>query len=211
MTAAAEPVTLRDGSRVLIRPIAPGDKPKLALGLERLSEESRYRRFLTPVDHLSDSVLRYLTEVDHHDHEALVAESAAGRDPVGVARYVRLADDPAAAEVAVAVVDDWQNRGVATELMQRLAARAAEEGVSRFTATCLAENREVLELIEDLGGTRLAVPEDGLVELVLPVAATTAAEPLRAALRHAASGALAFLHRVQGGAEPAGTAAGPDQ
>lgn len=61
--------------------------------LVHLSPQSRYRRFLTPMSRLSPRLLRYLTEVDHHDHEALVAESPEG-DPVGVARIIRLTDNP---------------------------------------------------------------------------------------------------------------------
>jgi len=81
-------VTLRDGSRVTVRPIRPQDAAPLRAGFERLSDESRYRRFLSPMQELSGPMLRYLTEVDHHDHEALIAVGADGTI-VGVARSVR--------------------------------------------------------------------------------------------------------------------------
>ena len=74
-------VTLRDGSHVTVRPIRPQDAAPLRAGFERLSEESRYRRFLSPMQQLSGPMLRYLTEVDHHDHEALVALGAGGNPP----------------------------------------------------------------------------------------------------------------------------------
>lgn len=144
-----ERTRLRDGSSVLIRPLTPEDQDLLRAGFERLSDRSRYMRFQSPLASLSDRQLSYLTDVDHHDHEALVAidpETGAG---VGVARFVRIEDG--VAECAVAVADDWQGRGVATQLLDRLVDRAREEGVDRFTALVLAENSEALRLLERLG------------------------------------------------------------
>jgi len=77
---------LSDGSEVEIRPLDPEDKAGLAAGFERLSGLSRYRRFLSPTSHLSAKQLAYLTEVDHHDHEALAALDQASGRTVGVAR-----------------------------------------------------------------------------------------------------------------------------
>jgi RimJ/RimL family protein N-acetyltransferase len=142
---------LRDGSSVEIRPIEPGDRELLRAGFERLSDRSRYLRFQAPVTELSDEQLSYLTDVDHHDHEALVALDADTGEGVGVARFVRVGD--AVAECAVVVADDWQNRGVATELLDRLAERALEEGVERFTALVLAENPDAIRLLKRLGDT----------------------------------------------------------
>jgi RimJ/RimL family protein N-acetyltransferase len=155
---------LRDGSRVDIRPIRATDKARLRAGFERLSAQSRQRRFLVPMPRLSPRLVRYLTEVDHHDHEAMVAVGADDEEPIGVARYVRSENDAQAAEVAVAVVDHWHGRGVATELLRRLAQRAREEGIARLTATCLADNDGALELFEELGATRVTRPGSGLVE-----------------------------------------------
>jgi len=197
MTVATA-VSLRDGREILIRPIQATDKELLARGFERLSAESRYRRFLTPMARLSPRMLRYLTEVDHHDHEALVAESAEGSEPVGVARYIRHANDPEAAEVAVAVVDDWQGNGAGTALLRHLAARAADEGVERFTATCLATNTDVLELFEDVAPTRVVNTDSGLAEVEVELS-TREERPLLAALRRAASGALAFRSPMERG------------
>src|SRR3954469_11612778 len=130
-----ERVRLRDGSEVHIRPIAPGDKDALQRGLEGLSRAARYARFFQPVTHFTGAQLRYLTEVDHSDHEALVAfpvdaEGGVDDTPVGVARYVKEAKDGPeggrAAEVAVVVADAWQGRGLATDLLARLVARARE-------------------------------------------------------------------------------------
>jgi protein lysine acetyltransferase len=195
LVAWPERVTVRDGSEILIRPIAPDDKQRLVEGFNRLSVESRYRRFLTPTDRLSRRMLRYLTEVDHHDHEALVAESADVREPVGVARFIRNDGDAKAAEVAVTVVDHWQGRGVATELLRRLEERAIEEGIERFTATCLADNTDVLALLEDVGPHRTRNAAGGIVEVSIDLPGAKAPESaLRTALRRAASGAVAFVH-----------------
>ncbi len=138
---------------MIIRPIAPDDRTLLREGFERLSEHSRYLRFQTPLRTLSDEQLSYLTDVDHHDHEALLALSSGGDDEeiVGVARFVRVGED--AAECAIVVTDEWQGRGVATELLDQLVVRARAEGVRRFTALVLAENAEAVRLLERLGDT----------------------------------------------------------
>ena len=98
---------LRDGSEVAVRPIEPGDKQRILDAFERLSDESRYRRFFSPITRLTDGQLAYLTEIDHESHEALVALDE-NDHLVGVARYVRVDEPENAAEVAVTVVDDWQ-------------------------------------------------------------------------------------------------------
>ena len=79
----------RDGRAFVIRPLEPDDKPLLVEGLKQMSEESRYRRFLAPKPSFTAAELAYLTEVDHRDHEALIAIEPESGDPVGVARYVR--------------------------------------------------------------------------------------------------------------------------
>src|SRR6201986_1493001 len=83
------PVTLRDGSTVLIRQVRGSDAPLLADGFARLSARSRQQRFLSPKSSLSAAELRFLTEVDHYDHEAIGAFSPADRRGVGIARYIR--------------------------------------------------------------------------------------------------------------------------
>jgi GNAT superfamily N-acetyltransferase len=151
VSAAATFADLRDGSRVEIRPLTPSDTRGLAAGFERLSELSRYRRFLSPTAHLSDKQLRYLTDIDHHDHEALVAIDPASHDGLGVARYVRSRVDREEAEFAVAVADDWQRRGLGTALLRHLAARARAEGIVRFTGLVSADNEPVHHMLVALG------------------------------------------------------------
>jgi GNAT superfamily N-acetyltransferase len=160
-------VAIRARRPVEIRPIEPDDKDALLRGFERLSERSRYRRFLTPHDALTAEELRYFTEVDHRDHEALVAIDPDTGDGVGVARYVRSVADPTAAELAVAVVDDCQGQGVGSRLVGALAKRARGEGIASFTALMLAENAEMLAVLRELGEVRELQRELGTVSVAV--------------------------------------------
>lgn len=174
-----------DGVRLCVRPITPEDKLALVGAFEHLSQESVYKRFLAPVKRLTESELAYLTELDHEAHEALVAVTEAD-EIVGVARYVCEHEDPGRAEVAVTVADEWQGRGVGTALLQMLARLAGEHGVEHFTGVCLAENREMLQLFDELGPTtrRRSDGEVIEIEVTLPTRATHAIRPaLRAAAR----------------------------
>ncbi len=188
-------MTLRDGSQVEVRPIEAEDKDLIRRGFDRLSPESRYRRFLTPLPELDDSALNYLTEIDHHDHEALIALDAVTGAGVGVARFVRLPGDRDSAEVAVTVVDDWQGRGLGTALLGALADRAREEGVRRFTALVLAENTDMLGLLGELGSTRVLDREQGTVELAVDLPAEGLAPELIEWLRAAARGLVELIRR----------------
>src|ERR671919_530839 len=126
-------------------------------GLRHLSDESVHRRFLSPKRSFSRAELRYLTEVDGRDHVALVAEYPGEpvRRLIAVARFVRLADDPTAAEAAIVVADDWQRRGV-----------------RRFTATMASDNVAAHRLMRRLTN-HLERHEagHGVSELVLDLAA----------------------------------------
>jgi GNAT superfamily N-acetyltransferase len=148
-----------------IRPIVAEDRQALLEGFDRLSPESRYRRFLSPHGKLTTRELDYLTEVDHHDHEALVALDPRTGEGVGVARFVRSQTDPGEAELAVAVIDDWQRQGVGTRLVTALAERAREEGVTSFTALVLADNELMLNLLEEIGDVTVGDSEAGAVQL----------------------------------------------
>jgi nucleotide-binding universal stress UspA family protein/RimJ/RimL family protein N-acetyltransferase len=193
---------LRDGSAVSIRAIEPADRPQLRAAFDRLSAESRYRRFMRPMQQLSSAELDYLTAIDHRDHEALVAISAGG-DIVGVARYVRV-DEPAAAEAAVTVADDWQGRGLGTALLERLVDRAREERIARLRAVVLSENRRALGVLESLGETR-RTRAGANIELDIDLPARTGVGPaLSAALRAAAAGTIVLARGVaeRAGREP---------
>lgn len=183
-----ELVRLKDGSSVLVRPVAAADKPLFVAGFARLSEESRYRRFLAAKKSLSDDELAFFTELDHHGHEALGAVDPGTGEGLGVARYLR---DPArheVAEAAVAVIDDWQGRGLGKVLLERLAIRAHDEGIRHFSASLLVENRAMLALFEHLGTIRVT-GRDGATEEIdvhLPISRDESPR-LAEALRIAAS------------------------
>jgi protein lysine acetyltransferase len=165
---------LPDGAPILIRPIRADDKRMLENGLRHLSEESVQRRFLTPKSSFSRAELRYLTEVDGRDHVALVVEYPAEpvRRLIAVGRFVRLKDDPQAAEVAVVVADDWQGRRVGSTLAELLAERAREVGIRRFTATMAGDNKPAHKLMRRLTDhLELHHAGAGIDELVMELAA----------------------------------------
>lgn len=176
---------IRDGAQVDVRPIEPGDRDVLQDAFEHLSLESRYERFLSPMDHMSNSMVRYFTEVDHHDHEALVAFDPDSGRLVGVARYVR-EKDPEVAEAAVTVADDWHGRGVGTMLLHEIAQRAREEGVTRFTAYVLARNEDMVDMLFRLGPAKVVDRQNGAVQIEAELPAAGVSEQLRGLLKLAA-------------------------
>jgi RimJ/RimL family protein N-acetyltransferase len=207
-------VELRDGSRAEIRPLGPEDRAGLAAGFERLSELSRYRRFLSPTARLTNSQLEYLTDVDHHDHEALVAIETSSRHGVGVARYVRDPANPREAEFAVAVADDWQRRGLGTALLRRLAARALEEGITRFSGLVLGDNKPMRQLLEKLGDVQQGQAREGTVEVFLQIPDRPLLDErggrLAEWMRAAAQGQLGSSLRDSGSSRPTDSEARPD-
>lgn len=184
---AADQIETNDGIRLSVRPIHASDAGALDAAFHKLSAESRYRRFLHPVNRLGRRDLEYLTRIDHRMHEALIALDQS-EEIVAVARFIRETERPQRAEVAVTVADDWQRRGVGTRLLQRLATRATELGVEVFTATCLEDNKEMLALLRELGATTThhsSGTADIEVEVALP--ADSPSHILGAALKAAAA------------------------
>ncbi len=177
------PAVLRDGSHVRLRQGRPEDRELLVNGFERLSDESRYRRFLAPMPELTEPMVRYLTEVDHHEHEAIVALDERTGEGIGVARFVRDHDRPAAAEVAVTVIDDWQGKGLGTVLLDVISARARQEGITAFTALMLASNQQMMSLFEHLSEVVITDREAGTVEIETPIPPIGLAPALKKLLR----------------------------
>ena len=165
-------ITARDGTQLYVRHVKPSDKEMIAKAWLQLSQKSQQRRFLAPKPRLTSSDLRYLTEIDGHDHVALIALRL--HEPhrlVGVARYVRLPDDPEAAEVAVTVADPMQGQGVGKQLGVLLADEARGRGVKRFTASVLAENTPALRLLRALSDRLESHIDHGVSDLVADLAA----------------------------------------
>ena len=189
--AESKHVVVADGLELLLRPLRPDDKRRLAQAFEQLSPQTRYRRFFAPMESLSDQDLRYLTEVDHHDHEAIAAVNPENGMIIGVARFVR-SDDPTEAEVAVVVGDPWHGHGVATALLQKLVERARTERIDHFVALVLSDNTDALELFRHLapGGSHTRRSASGHTELVmaLPDPERMGDSTLGRALRAAAGG-----------------------
>jgi RimJ/RimL family protein N-acetyltransferase len=174
-TPPPEPDTLafvlRDGTPVVIRPIVPEDKTPLQEGFTRLSDVSRYLRFMGPVRRLTEDQLRYLTEIDYEDHMAWVAFDVSGPEPqgVGVARYIRFTHESRKAEVAVTVVDSHQGRGMGTLLLAALTHSAAKRGIECFVSEVLIQNVAAIRIARDLRAT--FQPQGGgvlRVEIPLP-------------------------------------------
>jgi ribosomal protein S18 acetylase RimI-like enzyme len=184
--------TLRDGSQVRIRPVNPDDKSLLLEGFARLSNRARYLRFLSPAERLSAGQLAYLSEIDHHDHVAWGVLD--GDIAAAVGRWVRLDDEPSAADVAVTVLDDYQRRGIGRMLLEVLAVSARARGVGVLHFDVLAENDAMLGLLRSLGAVRTG--QNGVVHLVLDVSRVSPPDMvdgdllglLEAARREAASG-----------------------
>lgn len=189
MRAGADDVGLADGTQLTIRPVEPDDKPLLADAFAQLGDESRYRRFFTPLRELGAEQLAYLTELDHHDHEALLALDAPDGACVGVARFVRVA--PEVAEPAVVVADQWQHRGLGTALLERLADRARAEGITRFSAIVLAQNRDAIRLLDRLGDATREDDDGDVLHFDIALPDTGGGPTLRGLLRAAAAGLLA--------------------
>ena len=144
---------LRDGTAVTLRPIRPDDAEREARFVRELSDESRYYRFMDHVRDLSPSVLAHFTQIDYHDHMALVTTTQAGAEllQIGVARYVVDVDSPLHAEFAIAIADAWQNRGVGARLMAHLITAAQARGLTLLFSDVLSGNRKMLSLMNKLG------------------------------------------------------------
>ncbi|MGZ6645631.1 MAG: N-acetyltransferase family protein, partial [Solirubrobacteraceae bacterium] len=144
-------MTLADGARLRVRPIVPADREPLADAFDRLSPRSRHQRFLAPKTRLSARELDYLTDVDHVTHEALVAIDETTGHIVGIGRYATGSGGGVVADMALAVVDAWQRRGIGHGLAVRLVERARANGITRLTGTALADNLHVRSLLDRLG------------------------------------------------------------
>jgi len=152
-----------------LRPIAPADKAQLSAGVAALSPESAYGRFLTGKSSLTPGELRYLTEVDGVDHIALIVLH--GSELVAVGRIVRDHERRDTAELAIAVCDAWQRRGIGRALTRELTLRS---GVDRVSGTMLATNRAALALMRGIGPLEYSAISGGVREVIARVPADIA-------------------------------------
>lgn len=158
-------VVLRDGATVHLRPVRPGDEPALLAFLEGLSDQSRWFRFFSLGSDL-ERMARESARADA-DHVGLVA--TAGRDGasvVGHGGYVRMGQDDA--EVAFAVADDHQGRGLATILLGWLAASAEAQGIATLTASVLPENHRMIDVFRESGFPVRLRTRPGEISVELP-------------------------------------------
>jgi len=163
---------LDDGTDVALRPFHPGDGGLLVAGFARLSPRSRYRRFLSPMPHLTDSMLAFLTSVDGVDHRAwgAVVDEPAGPVGAGVVRWVRTKADPAVADMAVTVIDDYQGRGLGRLLLDVAVLDALAFGVERFEGLVLGENVASRRMLAR-GGATFRPDGGGVLVFSLPLRA----------------------------------------
>ena len=140
-------------TRVRIRPLEDGETGPVVAVFDGLRARSRELRFMSPKFRLTVTDLCHLTHVDGHDRVALVAELPDG-EPIGIARFVRSDTDTSAADVAVAVVDRWQRRGIGKQLARALADYAHSVAVRRFTVDMMRKNVGALRLMHHAGDVR---------------------------------------------------------
>jgi RimJ/RimL family protein N-acetyltransferase len=171
-------VVLQDGTPALIWPLLPTDAETLRDVFRRLSPRSRYHRFLQVLDQLDDPMIRLLVDsVDGVHHIALlliVLPPQGQEEPAGVAHLVQYPDDPATADIAVTVVDDWQGRGAGTALASALLARRPA-AVTRLRTLVAAGNRAALALLAGAGHVSAGLPEQGVLDVTVDLPAATRA------------------------------------
>jgi acyl-CoA synthetase (NDP forming)/GNAT superfamily N-acetyltransferase len=162
-------IVANDGGTLFLRPIKPSDAEDIRKLHGRLSEESVYFRFFTPLPTLSDAMLHRFVNVDYVDRMALVA--ILGDLIVAVARYDRLPGS-SEAEVAFLVDDAHQGRGLATIMLEYLVVVAKESGITRFVADTLPENTKMLKVFHDAGFKDHRHFQDGVVRVSFEISPT---------------------------------------
>lgn len=145
-------LTLADGTPVTLRPIRATDALIEQQFVRGLSAEARYFRFMDMLRELSPQMLKHLTEIDYHNHMALIAVAQVGGREVEIAvgRYV-VHPDKNECEFAIVVGDGWRQQGIATELMKLLITLARERGLKKMTGEVLASNHNMLAFVRELG------------------------------------------------------------
>jgi acyl-CoA synthetase (NDP forming)/RimJ/RimL family protein N-acetyltransferase len=189
-------VVLADGATMAVRPIVPADAEGINSLHKRLSAETIYFRFFTPMPTLSAKMLDHLVNVDYVERMALVG--ILGDEIIGVARYERLPtagpDGGTQAEVAFLVDDAHQGRGIGSILLEHLAAAAEDAGVGRFVADTLPDNQRMLRVFHDAGFGDEHAFDDGVVRVAFPI--KTTAESLETRHFREQRAAARSVHRL---------------
>jgi Acyl-CoA synthetase (NDP forming) len=167
-------VLLDDGSTVHIRQITPDDADRVVDLHSRFSDRTRYLRYFSPYPRIPARDLARLVNVDHRDREAFVVVT--GDRLVALGQYERLGSSSPDAEVAFAVEDAYQGRGIGPLLLEHLASAARQAGISRFVAEVLPENRPMLRVLTDAGYQVSRQFADGVVHLTFPIEPTRRSE-----------------------------------
>jgi acetyl coenzyme A synthetase (ADP forming)-like protein len=161
-------VALSDGGGARVRPIKPDDGPLLVEFFETMGTESRYFRFFRIKETLDPREVDFFTHVDYSDRMAMIALHEGKM--IGLASYDREASDPTTAEVAFAVADAHQGRGIGTLLLQLLTTHARAHSIERFRAFVLPENRQMMRLFRNSGYDLTRTIEEGVFTVDFPVA-----------------------------------------
>lgn len=167
------PYVLADGRRLSFGPVTPRARPLIERAMARLSPESSRRRFFTVRYRLSERELDELTQLDGIARFAVGASTVTPRgdiEGVGVARYVRDTDDPAAAELAILVVDAYQGLGIGRTLLARLATAAIARGIARFRGMVLIDNTPMLRLLREFAPNLALKRVDDYFRVEVPLA-----------------------------------------
>jgi len=169
---------LQDGNPVCIRTIREDDRELMRVGIERMSQRSRYLRFFSGARTAPEWVIERLTDVDGHDHLAWGAIDMAKDDKpaIGAVHAFRDEEDDDCAEFSVAVIDDYHGLGLGKLLTATILLDARDEAITEFAVSILADNQSALDFTRSLGGTFTGSAQ-GVMEFVLDV--ETAIERLR--------------------------------
>lgn len=160
-------VTLKDGTRLRIRPILPEDEPRQVTLYGRLSRRTKYQRFFTVMKRLPPEWTHYFANVDYRQRMALVVERDLGWRPelIGVARY-EPSDEKDTAEAAIVVQDYWQGRGLGTILLKEILRAGERNGIRRFRAYALADNHRMLAVLSRWTDIQERKTYEGVMEVL---------------------------------------------